>query len=159
MKICPKCTNPKQDTEFYLQNGKPHGYCRDCAKEESAKQRAENGEEIRAWKRTWYKKNSDKIRQRERERDYSLNNSAFIALLQSQDFKCAICTKPLILGNIIDAPHIDHDHSCCPGNAHSCGKCIRGLLCINCNNGLGRFKDDPDLLQRASEYLRRFKPC
>src|SRR4029077_2130187 len=31
---------------------------------------------------------------------------------------------------------VDHDHNCCPG-AHSCGKCIRGILCGTCNSALG----------------------
>lgn len=47
---------------------------------------------------------------------------------------------------------VDHDHSCCPGE-RTCGKCIRGILCDKCNRGLGFFNDNPDLLQRAIEYL------
>jgi len=42
--------------------------------------------------------------------------------------------------------HIDHCHVT---------KKFRGLLCQNCNLGLGHFKDDISLLKRAIEYLRR----
>ena len=35
---------------------------------------------------------------------------------------------------------------------------IRGLLCYNCNLGLGMFKDDCAVLYRAIVYLSKFKP-
>ena len=36
---------------------------------------------------------------------------------------------------------------------HGTGQ-FRGFLCDSCNTGLGKFKDDPDLLERAISYLR-----
>ena len=61
----------------------------------------------------------------------------FKALESSQD-GCAVCSKQVKLV-------VDHDHSTNE---------IRGLLCSNCNTGLGMFKDSTELLEKASNYLR-----
>lgn len=69
---------------------------------------------------------------------------------QIQDNKCAICHTDFIYSSAV----IDHDHSCCPG-AKSCGKCIRGMLCVSCNTGLGMFKDNISALLSAARYLQK----
>ena len=61
----------------------------------------------------------------------------------AQKYKCAICKKECITGKRLA---VDHDHET--------GK-IRDLLCGNCNQGLGKFKDSPQLLDEAAEYLRK----
>lgn len=48
---------------------------------------------------------------------------------------------------------VDHDHTCCPDQARSCGKCVRGLLCNGHNRGLGYFHDDIGELLAAVAYL------
>lgn len=67
------------------------------------------------------------------------------ALREAQDGLCAICGTAEA-----DAPkgrlQIDHDHT-----THV----VRGLLCGNCNCGLGHFKDDPPRLLAAIAYLER----
>jgi len=69
-------------------------------------------------------------------------------LMEEQDGKCAICAVSFDEVR----PHIDHDHSCCPGQ-YSCGECIRGLLCRDCNQGLGFFRDSSERLEAAMTYL------
>ena len=51
---------------------------------------------------------------------------------------------------------VDHDRSCCPG-PKSCGKCLRGLIRRNLNVALGMFGDDPELLEAAAAYIRRYR--
>jgi hypothetical protein len=51
--------------------------------------------------------------------------------------------------------HIDHDHECCPGT-YSCGECVRGLICGNCNTGLGLFGDDVARITGAADYLQQY---
>lgn len=56
---------------------------------------------------------------------------------------CAICGTSEWGGRWGNA-HIDHDHET--------GQ-VRGVLCTNCNIGIGKFKDDVVLLRRAADYL------
>jgi len=63
------------------------------------------------------------------------------AMLSDQDGKCAICDV-----TFNGTPYIDHCHE---------SKLVRGLLCRNCNLGLGLFGDDVDKLRRAIEYVSK----
>lgn len=48
---------------------------------------------------------------------------------------------------------VDHDHSCCPDARVTCGRCVRGILCRNCNAALGLFGDNVEVLMSAAAYL------
>ena len=60
------------------------------------------------------------------------------------DFKCPICEKTTIPG-LTSRVALNHDHKT--------GE-ITGYICDSCNTGLGRFKDDPMVLERAIKYLK-----
>lgn len=79
---------------------------------------------------------------------HGMTISQFDDLLEQQGGACAICgTEP---GRQRFA--IDHDHACCPSK-YSCGACVRGLLCGNCNAGIGMMGDDPTRVLAAANYL------
>jgi hypothetical protein len=86
-----------------------------------------------------------------RKSKYGVTQEQFDNMLARQDGKCAVCftADPGVKGW-----HIDHDHACCPGRK-SCGRCVRGLLCSNCNTALGLLGDSIERLLSAIAYLRR----
>jgi hypothetical protein len=91
------------------------------------------------------------------QRNYGITEAGYDAMLAAQGGVCAVCGQPPKPEGVRAASrlHVDHDHACCPG-VKSCGKCIRALLCLTCNHGLGNFYDDPALLRRAADYLERY---
>lgn len=68
---------------------------------------------------------------------YGLSPQDVVDLMARAGNGCQICRST-------DKLVIDHDHAT---------RAVRGILCDVCNKGLGNFKDNVALLQRAIEYL------
>ena len=83
-------------------------------------------------------------------RNYHITIDQYEALLSAQGGQCKICGSSDPGANGVF--EVDHDHACCDKKG-SCGQCVRGLLCTNCNTGISRFKDDPKLLRAAADYM------
>ena len=71
-----------------------------------------------------------------------------LSWLERSDLNCGICKTKAPGG--LGGWHFDHDHRCCK---KGCPKCFRGVLCSSCNLGLGLFKDDPDRLSAAIDWV------
>jgi hypothetical protein len=70
-------------------------------------------------------------------RKYNITVEDYHRKYYEQRGKCIICKSYAELV-------VDH--------AHKCGT-VRGLICNNCNTGLGLFKDNTEVLSSAIEYL------
>ncbi|WP_080427769.1 endonuclease VII domain-containing protein [Burkholderia ubonensis] len=68
---------------------------------------------------------------------YGISVEELRAFRVAHDHRCQICGATEIL-------YIDH--------CHRTGK-LRGLLCPNCNSGIGHFRENPTLLIAALDYL------
>jgi Recombination endonuclease VII len=85
------------------------------------------------------------VRRRSRLKAYGLSQEDYDRLLAEQDGKCAICRNDKING-FGSRLAVDHDAET--------GK-VRGILCGNCNRGIGALKHDVKILRAAIEYLEK----
>lgn len=89
---------------------------------------------------------------RMRLKKYGLTPCQYDAMHKAQDGVCAICKQPELaptaLGDRTRLLAVDH--------CHSTGK-VRGLLCHACNKALGAFRDSPESLRAAAEYIERHR--
>lgn len=84
-------------------------------------------------------------------RRYGITPERYAEMLAEQNGVCLLCgLPPAGEGHGTSSRlHVDHDHVT--------GK-VRGLLCNNCNRGLGYLADDPVLMLKAAEYVKRNRP-
>lgn len=124
-KRCPQCGETKPSNEFYRSAGRGDGLNPWCKSCTSQ------------YHRRSFKQNPRRYRGYNLKR-YGMRAEDYDHLRELQDGKCAICGRPDLVLNV--------DH------CHATGS-LRGLLCGQCNNGLGCFEDQAELLNRAKEYL------
>lgn len=133
----------------------------------SIRWKQKNKGDYNEWVRNDRKKNPEKYRKYERTHQekygkkrgvtldilsyYKITLDQYEKLFTDQNHFCAVCNKPETRkGRSGDIARLCLDHD------HKTGK-IRGLLCHSCNTGIGKFKDDIELLQKAILYLEKHK--
>lgn len=85
-------------------------------------------------------------------RKYNLTKERWWEIFAAQGYAC-LCGATEVSSR--GGWHVDHDHSCC-SKGGSCGSCVRGILCGNCNLTLGNAKDSPATLTALADYLTRW---
>ena len=90
----------------------------------------------------WKSLNKDIVRNSILKGTYGISLDDYNAMLERQSGKCAICktTDP------------GRRNKFCVDHNHRTGE-VRGLLCEECNLGIGKLKDDPEILRKAATYL------
>lgn len=73
--------------------------------------------------------------------DYGLTLEQIDQMIADRNGLCDICHLPNQDNTRL---HVDHDHDT--------GQ-VRGMLCGNCNRGIGNFGHYPDRLRAAADYL------
>jgi recombination endonuclease VII len=127
VKRCPDCGAWKPTDEFPRNRRTRDGFAACCKPCHNARGR-ESKERLYGSSRHYHLT-----------RRYGIGAKDVERLIAEQGGLCAICGSA-------DPEHVDHDHAT---------GAVRGVLCFNCNGGLGQFRDDPAFLAAAIEHLQR----
>lgn len=92
--------------------------------------------------REYYYNNKDNVKDTYLWTNYGITLEDYNFLLEKQNEKCKICNNECPTGKSLA---VDHNHET---------RKVRGLLCKNCNIGLGMFFDNIDFLESAVVYLK-----
>jgi hypothetical protein len=135
---CPRCKVAKEKKEFGKDSTQAKGiscWCKPCKKQ---------------WRSEHRKKDPEAARKRDFAGDlkkhYGMTVAEYERLYEMQKGCCACCG--VHSSKFKRGLHVDHHHES--------GQ-IRGLLCTQCNPGLGYFEDSIEKLQKAIRYLKKFK--
>jgi len=110
-----------------------------------------NKDKKNAKRRRWRKEFETSEMKRENNlRWIGWSTEMFNSVFEEQNGLCAICKKALTMEKKISGSRAcaDHEHIKPPKP--------RGILCANCNLGIGNLQDDPVIMQAALEYIRKF---
>jgi hypothetical protein len=145
MKRCNKCSVEKNLMEFPKHKkciDGVQGICKNCCSKREKLWNQKNRDRKNKNTAKWRKCNKEKVAIIARKYKYDINEEQRQQMIITQNNKCAICKE-----EFIKTPHTDHY------NDYEGNPVVRGLLCNNCNNGLGRFKDNKEYLRNAINYL------
>lgn len=114
------------------------------ARREKLKNDPEYAKRVRENARLRHAANPERKRSLQLKTNYGITLDDYRSMYREQEGKCAICGTSCPdhgkMGLVVD-----HCHK----NGH-----VRKLLCTHCNKGIGQFKEDPEILQKAIEYLK-----
>lgn len=174
-KRCFRCKAEKSVAEFHKNKRTKDGLscqCKPCAisarrqyridnleevlakeRAQSVRYRAENREKVLAGLKVQAKKNPLARLRLQMKAKYGITETEYTEFYSKQDGRCGICKTNLVsqfdptrdfFRNSKDLARVDH--------CHETGK-VRGLLCGQCNTGLGLLGDNVSTIQRAIRYL------
>lgn len=152
MRVCSRCKAEKPLTEFYVRKERKSGYdsdCKDCGRALAREWHRKNPERSRATAAAWKAANPeqvDKVTRRARLRAYGLTPECYDEMFALQGGCCAICDKPQDEQSRRMA--VDHNHAT---------GAVRALLCLSCNQAIGRLQEDPARMRMAARYIEHFR--
>ncbi len=146
MKKCNQCKATFALSFFCKASKSPDGHqytCKECHKANKRAWFAKNKQHCIDKTKQWRKDNPEKFLNARLKNYYGISLDDYKKMAAKQNDCCAICGEK---ERRVRRSRMAIDH------CHKTGV-VRGLLCNNCNIGIGNLKDDPIILMKAVSYL------
>ncbi|MGA2885893.1 MAG: endonuclease domain-containing protein [Halobacteriota archaeon] len=147
------CGNGHEFTEentYYPPSDPTHRMCKACRLHNVLEYTERNREKVNLEKRARHKKETKEYRRRGNLRQIGWTLELFNERLEEQKGLCDICGVVLTFEDKAGRTRANADHEyCVPPKP-------RGILCGNCNIGIGNLQDSIDLLKKATAYLEKY---
>ncbi len=145
-KFCSKCNEVKPEMAYFKYKKSKDGLqvnCKICTYKNLKQWRKKNPDKVKKIAKTFRTQNENGYYNSFYKSKYKISFDYYNELVKKQDSKCKICG--------IDQSELDRrlavDH------CHETGK-VRGLLCGNCNKGIGNLQESVMILESAITYLK-----
>lgn len=139
-KACTDCGEVKSLDNFYRNASCKDGHIGTCKACKARQQRVRRA--ARAPDTQRYIKEAARRRENHLKSTYGITEEEYSRMYTEQGGVCAICKQPEPISG----------RSLCVDHSHTTGD-VRGLLCSNCNRGIGLLQDSVELVRNAYHYL------
>lgn len=153
---CVKC-NKTKSVDLFRKSTSKHGYkfeCKDCYNKYRRQYRRKNPEKFKEYylkeRNKAARESYEKYRDTYYKYSYGISIDEYNEFMKLQNNKCAICHREeyILDHRTKKVRRLSVDHN------HDTGK-VRGLLCKNCNTGLGMLREDLNIINNLKIYLER----
>jgi len=141
LRRCTTCKKEKPLSKFFKDKIRKYGHRYQCKECGGKYQRTER---YKKYRREWQKKHPDYWRKQHYKIEFGSSLEEYNELFEKQNGCCAICERHQT--ELKKRLAVDHIYNT---------KQIRGLLCEDCNLGIGRLKDNIEILKKAIVYLQK----
>lgn len=145
MKYCSNCKETKNLSLFTKKRNASgvQSHCKRCRADKEQERRKDP--EYQARIKQYKLLNKRATKNAALKRLFGITIDIYEEMHKNQNGLCVICKKPEVSFKI-KSLSVDH--------CHKTGF-VRGLLCTNCNQGIGHFFDNVDLMNNAIKYIKQ----
>ena len=142
MKRCYACETELPVEDFHKDSSRGDGLNHRCKKCHHDERAVRNSRKLKKADKYLI---SDRSKVAQIKYSYKLSEEQFVKMMANGCEVCGSYTKLVI----------DHDHSCC-SSIPTCGRCVRGVLCWNCNVAEGHLRGNVETVKALLNYLEKY---
>jgi hypothetical protein len=134
----------EENTKIKIQDGVEHRNCRECLRQWAKERARKDHFDPMRWERLRARRRKGQLKR------VGWTPELFDKIWKEQEGQCAVCRKEIskdVESIRNDKAQADHEHTNPP--------IPRGILCVNCNLGLGNLQENIEIMEAMIAYVKK----